>query len=106
MVPRVEVTPRELLVRPGEALRLECRDVTSGGGAALEWSKVSGQMSSRARDSGGVLVISPVTAADGGRYRCVGATRIGSDEAYADVRVYGKSIAMIPISTLMSMKYA
>ena len=92
MLPRVVVSPREQLIRPGESIRLECRDASANGGGRsvdLEWSKVSGQLSPRARDSGGVLIISPVTAADAGRYRCIGQTGAGSDEAYAEVSVYG-----------------
>ena len=89
VLPRVVVSPREQLIRPGESIRLECRDASGGRSVDLEWSKVSGQLSPRARDSGGVLIISPVTAADAGRYRCIGQTGAGSDEAYAEVSVYG-----------------
>ena len=87
--PRVNVSPRQQQVRAGEAIRLECRDA-AGSSSQLEWSKVSGQLSRNARDNNGVLTITPVTAADAGRYRCVGVTSAGSSEAFADVAVLSK----------------
>ena len=56
-----------------------------------EWTKVDGPLSQSAVIRGGQLYITPVTAADAGRYRCVAITTAGTAEAYSQIIVSGTS---------------
>ena len=54
-----------------------------------EWTKVDGPLSQSAVIRGGQLYITPVTAADAGRYRCVAITTSGTAEAYSQIIISG-----------------
>ena len=63
----------------------------------MEWSKLSGQLSSAARVTYGsgnteaILIIDPVSYADSGRYKCVAlAEGRAVAEGFADIQIMGK----------------
>ncbi len=51
----------------------------------VDWEKVGGILSQSAVIRGSQLIISPVTAADAGRYRCIVTTQQGTAEGYSMV---------------------
>ena len=90
VAPSVVVSPPSQTVRPGDRITLQCR----GQGTqpiTIQWSKVIGSLSPSARERDGTLEISPVTAADSGRYRCIAVNAGGRAEAYVDVVVSGRT---------------
>ncbi|XP_021372607.1 basement membrane-specific heparan sulfate proteoglycan core protein-like isoform X2 [Mizuhopecten yessoensis] len=85
--PRLTISPARVEAIAGQRIQLTC--IPQGSGPfQIEWSKMSGLLNPRAvQTSEGTLVISQVTAADAGRYRCAATSSAGSSDGYAEVSI-------------------
>ncbi|XP_069467045.1 basement membrane-specific heparan sulfate proteoglycan core protein isoform X3 [Ambystoma mexicanum] len=78
--------PDDVSVRVGDLIQLQC---LAHGTPPLrfQWSKVNATLSEKASVRDGVLHINLATAEDAGRYRCQVTNKVGTGEAFADVRI-------------------
>ncbi|XP_060073482.1 basement membrane-specific heparan sulfate proteoglycan core protein-like [Ylistrum balloti] len=85
--PRLTISPARVEAVAGQRIQLTC--IPQGSGPfQIEWSKINGLLNPRAvQTSEGTLVISQVTAADAGRYRCVAVSSAGTSDGYAEVSI-------------------
>ena len=88
-MPVVSVEPKELVVKPGDVIQIQCSGRRGQQPVRYEWSKVDGQMSSSAFDADGLLEIFDTNAGDAGRYRCRATNQAGYTDAFADVILQG-----------------
>ena len=70
-----------------------------------EWTKVDGPLSQNAVIRGGQLYITPVTAADAGRYRCVAITTAGTAEAFSQIIISGTATSSFTVYCYRWRKY-
>ncbi|XP_041479561.1 basement membrane-specific heparan sulfate proteoglycan core protein-like [Lytechinus variegatus] len=84
--PNLIISPASQTVTAGETIYMSC--IAEGTQPiTCEWSKYGGSLPPTASQSGGILTISPATAADAGQYRCVCTNSAGSRDSYLTVRV-------------------
>ncbi|TMS16751.1 Basement membrane-specific heparan sulfate proteoglycan core protein [Larimichthys crocea] len=85
-LPYATSLPDDVAVRVGEVIRLQC---LAHGTAPLTytWTKLDGNLPSRAEVSAGDLQINLATAEDAGTYKCVASNKVGNSEVFAKVTV-------------------
>ncbi|KAM4703219.1 basement membrane-specific heparan sulfate proteoglycan core protein [Rhinophrynus dorsalis] len=92
MPPYTTTLPEATSVSAGEVIEIQC---LAHGTAPLryQWTKVNGSLPDRAAVRGSILHINQATPRDTGTYRCVASNKVGSSEAFSQVRVLGKGVA-------------
>lgn len=95
-LPYATSLPDDVAVRVGEVIRLQC---LAHGTPPLTytWTKLDGNLPSRAEVSGGDLQINLATAEDAGTYKCVASNKVGNSEVVAKVTVRCKSAGNVTV---------
>uniref|UniRef100_A0AAV2LZ82 Basement membrane-specific heparan sulfate proteoglycan core protein n=1 Tax=Knipowitschia caucasica TaxID=637954 RepID=A0AAV2LZ82_KNICA len=99
--PHTTSTLDDVAVRVGEVIRLQC---LAHGTPPLSytWTKVGGDLPSRATAEDGDLQINLATAEDAGSYKCVVSNRVGSSEVVLNVNV--RSPLSVKVSPQVEVK--
>ncbi|XP_078697738.1 basement membrane-specific heparan sulfate proteoglycan core protein-like isoform X11 [Branchiostoma floridae x Branchiostoma belcheri] len=86
VIPMVSIDQETMTVSPGEEVRLRC-EAEGTEPIMYEWTRVDGDMSTRATTSGGLLIIQQVTTEDMGQYRCLITNPAGIAEGFTNIIV-------------------
>lgn len=88
--PYATILADETVVRPGDALRLQCL-AHGTHPIRFRWMRVGGASMSAGAEStkDGLLKIAQLKASDSGTYKCVATNHVGSSEAVTKVIVRG-----------------
>ena len=88
--PTVNIAPEVQVAVPGDSFQIRC--VARGTNPiTVTWTREEGELNPDSTSRNGILSIRNARPEDAGRYKCSASNDVGEDEAFAVVRMIGKS---------------